>query len=261
MHNSIVGHEVAVVALARQRAPYVPLGEATLFSLFPDQVFRGERHLVEPRLVEIRMSRNEILGKLIGRDVRWWDLDALRSRYKIEPRKHGRAHYAMIELERALSQRFISPFGEDLPIYVDSTASNVHSLDWTALEIDVVRGLNGKIPFVHKLSRRVRGKIYRELPFLDVSEHFRSVVPDDTVMSLIRQLLDQHTKTVQGRSLIPARWVGRIGKNDTVLVETGVPAVISFACLSELRVQVGALNVPLGRTRRPYAKPTAPLVA
>jgi hypothetical protein len=148
----------------------------------------------------------------------------------------------------------MSPFGEDLPIFVDSASSCARSLDWDSLEFDVFRGLNSQIPFDFHLSRRARIRIMPELPFLDFDEHFGSVVSPDVLMLLIRRLLEQHTRKASGMTLIPARWVKSVTSDDTIVVEAGVPMVLSFSDPLRVLVRVGALDVLLrrsGTSRRP----------
>ena len=246
-NRELMGHKVAVVALSRHNTSYVPLSEASLYSLFPDPLWRGGRSAVVSRLADIRVERSPESGKLHGRCAKWWDVPVLLEQRRNNVRGSARALQSLADLQRALERNFASPFGADLPIFVDSASSCARVLDWDALELDVVRGLNSQIPFDYHLSRRVRPLVMSELPFLDVEEHFRSVMPDQVLVSLIRQLIDQHTRQVRGMTLLPVRWVSCISAADTVVVAAGVPMVMTFSDPMKVRVRVGALDVSLRR--------------
>jgi hypothetical protein len=241
-NQTMMGQHLAVMGSSRYRQEYVPLDDAVLYSMFPDPVPRRGGVAMTQRLACVRLSRTN--GKVVGCCTKWWDLDALRKRWRERPNvSTAKAVSSSAKLQAALQQegRYVSPFGEDLPIYIDSASSRSRDLDWEMLELDVFRGLNGQVPFDYRLSRRVRGRIIDELPFIDIGEHFRTVVPDDTYRSLTRQLIDQHTRVVNGMSLVPLRWVKRIGMADTVVVETDVPIVIRLASPKHIVIELGAM--------------------
>lgn len=248
------GSKLAVIAVSRQRADYVSVEDAVLFALFPDRISRQGRPRTVARLSEIRLSIDN--DRVVGQCAKWWDAAALQKQCNENPRRHARAAHALVDLRRALERRYASPFGNDLPIYVDSASGCARSLDWDSLEWDVVRGMNSKVPFRYHLSQRVRNRITKELPWLDRDEHFRTAVPDDTVVSLIRQLLEQHTKEVRSMSLIPARWIAKIHQRDRVVVAVGVPYVFDTD-LGGCVVDIGALRVNLDRVKKHEAPSAA----
>jgi hypothetical protein len=243
-NRELMGHPVAVVAMSRHQTQYVPLGEASLFCLYPDPIRRRGHTVVRYRLARMRLSLDEH-GKLVSHCLKWWDTDALSAAYKKQVRGLGGAHHALVTLQNALQRDLRAPFGVDLPIYVDSSTSRSGPLDWDMLEYDVMRGLNGMVPFDYKLSRRMRPRILPEIPFLDLEDHFRSVIPNNTIMTLIRDLLREHTENEHGMTLVPARWLSHIVSHDAVVVVADVPSVLHFSNPAALDVEAGSFRVSL----------------
>lgn len=252
--RGLMGHRVAVVALSRHRAPYVPISDASFYSLFPDVVRRAGGSDIEYRLADIRVQRDPKDGKLRGHCVKWWEVHSLLEQRKHNVRGIARVLRALEKLQRALERSFMSPFGVDLPVFVTSAPSCVRALDWDALEFDVFRGLNSQVPFDYHLSRRARARIMPELPFMDFDEHFDSVVTADTLMMLMQRMLEQHVRQEDEMTLIPARWIKSVAPDDTVVVAAEVPMVLPYSDPLHVLVRVGALDVLLrrsGTSRRP----------
>jgi len=245
--RDLMGRAIAVVALSPHRSRFVPVSEASLYSLFPDVIRHGKRSTPRRRLALIKLSHDDTTSKLRGECQRWWDLRSLSEQHSNGERGTARTMHALTMLQHAVDKQQAAPLGEDLPIFVDSGSATIRAMDWNRLEADVVRGLNARLPFDYAVADRVGDRIARELPFVDVEEHFRSVVPDAEVTSLIRQLLGQHTRHVNGMSLVPLRWVAAVRSDDTVVVETGTPMLIPCANPLRAAVRVGALDVVLRR--------------
>lgn len=231
---------VAVVAKSQMNDAFVPISEALVFCLYRDRVKYDDKpqFVNKPRMAALRMCNED--GKLNMSCQRWWDTYLLK-------RKSNKSFYKSVfmELDRSRQEYRPAPFGRDLPIYIDSETAEMRSLAWDVLEYDVFRGLNSRVPFDYSLAKEVRRKIIAELPFQDMANHFRSVVSDNTVMSLIRQLIHQHTVVVDNMQLVPLRWVQCVLPDDQLVVEVNRPFVMSFPDPANARVQVGALNALL----------------
>lgn len=249
-NQDIVGQRLAAMICSPFRRRYVPLDGATLYTLFPDAVRHRGQTTVVMRLGAIRMRLGED-GKLVGKCSQWWDVDVLHKKWLGDqtsvPAEAVSARNALIT---ALERHYVSPFGDDLPIYVDVAASRNRAYDWNILEWDVFRGLNSQIPFKYKATRKVKNKIVSELPFLDMESHFRSVVSDDMCCDLIRQLIAQHIKNIGSMSLMPLRWIATIDPKDTVVAETGAPLVVNVADARRSKIEVGAINIVMTREPR-----------
>lgn len=245
-HN-LVGHRLAVLASSRHDIAFLPLSDVSFFSLFPDIVSSPKNLNVQYRLAEIDVKYSHDDGKLHSRCIEWWGIHSLYEKNK--KFLNGLSHIIAIlnKLQAVINEAHVSDFGPDLPIFVDSNLSCARALDWEALEYDVYRGLNGKIPFNYQLSEKVAASIADELPFLDLVDHFRTKVPDSVIISLIRQLLEQYTKQVKGMTLIPVRWIKTLDSKDVIVVETDVPVVFNLSDPSRAEVKIGALDVSLRR--------------
>ena len=248
--NTASENRVAVIAISRYDHSFTALDDAQLFSLFPDRV---PAHNAAPkevmRVASIGLHRDSTSEIVVGQCKQWWDLAALEGQHKRAARTCRYAHRAMIDLLDAIEKDYVSPFGDDLPLYIDSGSARSRALDWDTLEWDIFRGMNSEVPFGWRVSKRVRGRIVGELPFLDVESHFRSVVPTETLMALARRMLEQHTHEANGMSLVPLRWIARVDKRDAIIVRTGVPIVIRFSKPHMARVRVGAMDVSLRRQK------------
>ncbi len=249
-----VANRVAVVALSPLGIPYVPFKDAVLFSLYPDYGLGGSNDGGSKpvyRIARIRLWHNRDSGLLCGKCNRWWDLANLLS--SGPPKSNGAraAIHAADLLNNALVRSPLSALGVDLPIYLDKSVSPRFSAEWNILEWDVFRGLNGTIPFHWTLPAEDEELIKRQLPFLDVAEHFRSVVSrGEIVTDLITQLVDQYTPDVTGMSLMPFRWVNRSHPDDVIVVKTNEVRVMTFADPRKYTVDIGSLRVPLSRPMR-----------
>lgn len=231
---------VAVVAKSTLKDDFVPVSEAALYCLYEDRVKYDDkpRPMVKSRMASLRMRNKD--GKLQVSCKRWWDTYILT-------RKSKKSFYRVVfdELTDVRNACTPSAFGRDLPVYVDSETAEMRSLAWDALEYDVFRGLNSRVPFDYSLAKEIRQKIIPELPFQDMENHFRSVVSDATVMSLIRQLIHQHTVVVDNMQLVPLRWVECVLPDDQLVVEVNRPFVMSFPDPANPLVRVGAVDALL----------------
>ncbi len=241
----MMGCKVTVVALSPSREGYVPVEEATLYSLFPDYEYRNGRFMRdEPELRVARIKLSVEGSKVVGRCDRWWSIGRLRA----ELRSKSKRSKMPVQAARLLSRvTKASVFGRDLPFFFADTSDGIRSLDYGILELDVFRGMNGVFPFQYKLTAELEERIKDELPFCDLREHFASLMPDTAVLSLMRQLVRAYSRQVRGMTLTPLRWISSLDSSDTVAVKVCEPVSVVLPDAKDLCLRVGALSVELAR--------------
>ena len=250
-NQALTNHEVVVVALSSFKGRFVPLSEAVIYSLFPDPVIRrGKKTTLARRLASLRLSVNAE-GKIGSRCSKWWDTDELSALRESNPQSVAQPWRAYNLLTNASQRGFVSPFGADLPVFIDTKTSVARSLCWHTLERDVLLGINGEVPFKYHIPDEVsdadRQQFLEQIPFLDI-EHHMSLIPGELMLSLIRQLIKQHSRTEGSMDLIPARWLEKIYPDDSIVVEVGVSWVTPITDPTQCFVRVGAVDAWLRRT-------------
>lgn len=244
--DSYAGHSVTIVASSPYRARFVPASEATLFTLYPVVIERRASRFVAERLGEFRSHIEG--GKLKLTCARWRNASAVR-RQLCDNAGSPAAHIrAFSQIHSARQHKYASPFGRDLPFYLDASHA-ARNVDWDVLAFDVFRGMKGQVPFTWRLSHSRTKRIVSELPFVDFV-HFESVVsPEiangDMLLSLCRQMLEQHTVAAGKRSLVPLRWIEVLHAGDVVMVDTQSPMVVAPFDIHDLSISVGALDARL----------------
>lgn len=239
---AVVGYPTAVVAFSTNPAPCVPLGDATLYSLFSHCVRKDGRASVKQRLAQLKLFVSSA-GKIYSRALRWWDITVLNRLYKQDPHGMAQPHKALSVLSSTIANGVSTEFGIDLPIHISSESTKFGELDWDVVEFDIMRGLNGRIPFDYDISVIDEADITKAVPFLDI-EHFRGVVDGDAIIELTRQLRAQHTHKVGALNLTPVRWFKQADPAN-VVIATNQPYLMYFADPYYLKVAVGALDVSL----------------
>ena len=246
MSNSSPSNFVGIIAVSSCGSSYAPVSETTLYSLIPERVRKEGRSALRQRLVALKLYRHSKTGKIVSRMTQKWDVESLKIEQKSSPNTLFKQYRAATDMQTAMNQRRHLPITYDLPLFLDVSASPARSLDWQQLETDVVSGINGKFPFKWEVAGDMSTKIKNAIPFLDVGQHFRSIVDnDDIVMSLMRQLMDQHSPKLNCRSLLPVRWLEDIKQNDPIFVEIGSARSVPVQKLFSPCVSVGALDVKL----------------
>lgn len=260
----VVGRCAIVTAYSDIGAGWAPVDQVTWFSLFPD-VLHGARgpHVVE-RLAVVKtplcpspLAKSHLVIR--SQSVRWWDEDVLNRRASASSSPASlRLDADMFRRLRGQSDKPSSGLDDDLPIYVNRSTARSMSLDWTALEFDVFRGVNGEIPFTFKLEGKLREdqeRIERERPFLDVTQHFRPSVSDEAVMELSRQLFRQYTVKVGAAMLTPARWWAYVSPGTTVLAKTGEFHRLTIVDARHADLRVGMIDVDMRKPALPRESP------
>lgn len=260
----VVGRCAYVVAYSGRGEQWSPVDQVLWFSLFPD-VLHGARgpHVVE-RLAVLRTPLQPAptaKTRLVIRSVpvRWWDETVLARNVAARP-EHPATQLDAEMLYRLKASGEHTPVGldDDLPIYVNRGTAKSVALDWSSVEFDVFRGINGDIPFEFNLTGKLRDdqdRIEQERPFLDVTQHFRSSVSDEAVTELSRQLIKQYSVTVGAATLLPARWWSYVVPGTTVLVKVGEIRRLTIVDAQHADLRVGMIDVDM---RKPALRRESP---
>lgn len=136
--------------------------------------------------------------------------------------KEREAREAFSTLVESAGNAASNPFN-DLPIFVNR--AKCWDADYLALEHEVIQAMTGMVPLDWQdgLTPEQIAKIAPEFPLVDRT-HFQSVIGDDLLTPLTRNLIRQHAVNLDASlMLVPFRWASEVTSLDDVFVRVDHP--------------------------------------